>query len=49
MKLKAPLSRFDAATTKLLADYRARIEAARVYDVAKVTPLEEARKLSARV
>lgn len=49
MKLKAPLSRFDAATTKLLADYRARIEAARVYDVAKVTPLEEARKLSARL
>ena len=49
MKLKAPLSLFDAATTKLLADYRARIEAARVYDVAKVTPLEEARKLSARL
>ena len=49
MTLKAPKSRFDAATAKLLAEYRVRIESARVYDVAKVTPLEEARKLSARL
>ena len=34
---------------KLLRDYRARIERARVYDVAVVTPLEEAPKLSARL
>ena len=34
---------------KILDAYRARIEAARVYDVAIVSPLEDAKKLSARL
>lgn len=34
---------------KILDSYRTRIEQARVYDVAVVSPLEEARKLSARL
>ena len=34
---------------RLLRQYRARIEQARVYDVAVVTALEEAPKLSARL
>src|SRR5258706_4627025 len=38
-----------AAAQKLLADYRARIEVASVYDVASGTPLEPAAKLSARL
>jgi threonine dehydratase len=42
----APLS---AEARKLLAAYRARIEAAQVYAVAQVTPLDAARKLSARL
>ncbi len=37
------------ADPKLLADYRLRIERATVHDVAKVTPLERALKLSARL
>ena len=49
MTLKAPRTRFDVATRKLLANYRARIDDARVYDVAVVTPLDEAHKLSARL
>ncbi len=35
--------------TKLLRDYRARIERARVYDVAIASPLDEATKLGARL
>jgi len=38
-----------ADVQKILASYRARIEAARVYDVAIVSPFEEAPKLSARL
>jgi threonine dehydratase len=34
---------------RILNEYRARIDAAQVYDVAKVTPLEPAPKLSARL
>jgi len=34
---------------RLLADYRARVESAQVYDVAVVTPLQPAPKLSARL
>jgi threonine dehydratase len=46
----APLvSRFDAETRRTLADYVRRIEAARVYDVAVVTPLQAAAKLGARL
>jgi threonine dehydratase len=41
--------RFDAATQKLLEHYRARIDAARVYDVAQRSALEPAPKLSARL
>ncbi|MEK6806441.1 MAG: threonine ammonia-lyase, biosynthetic [Pseudomonadota bacterium] len=37
------------AAKKILDDYRRRIETARVYDVAVRTPLEPARKLSARL
>src|SRR5437763_1750050 len=37
------------APQKLLASYRSRIELATVYDVASVTPLERAAKLSARL
>jgi threonine dehydratase len=44
---KAP--RFDAAVQKLLDHYRPRIDAARVYDVAQVSALEDAPKLSARL
>lgn len=47
--LSKSLTRFDTATTKLLADTKARIDAARVYDVARVTPLETASKLSMRL
>jgi threonine dehydratase len=36
-------------TTRLLESYRARIEAARVYDVAVISALEDARKLSQRL
>ena len=36
-------------TRRLLEQYRARIEAARVYDVAQVSPLEDAPKLSQRL
>ncbi len=36
-------------TARLLESYRARIEAAKVYDVAVVSALEEARKLSQRL
>lgn len=36
-------------TQKLLHAYRARIDAAQVYAVAQVTPLDEARRLSARL
>ena len=39
----------SADVQKLLASYRSRIEAARVYDVAIVSPFEEAPKLSARL
>ena len=39
----------SAESRKLLASYRARIEAAQVYAVAQVSPLDEARKLSARL
>ena len=49
MPLPKPKTAFDASTQRLLADYRARIEAARVYDVASVTPLTPAKKLSARL
>ena len=38
-----------SARQKILDDYRRRIEAARVYEVAVRTPLERARKLSARL
>jgi threonine dehydratase len=38
-----------AAAQSLLANYRRRIEQAAVYDVASVTPLEHAAKLSARL
>jgi threonine dehydratase len=44
-----PRRRSLAAAQKLLASYRSRIERASVYDVASVTPLEEAPKLSARL
>ncbi len=40
---------FEPAVQKMLADYRARIDAARVYEVARITPLECAKKLSARL
>ncbi|MDO9451521.1 MAG: pyridoxal-phosphate dependent enzyme, partial [Stagnimonas sp.] len=43
------LTRFSAPTTQLLADLKRRIDAARVYDVAAVTPLQTAAKLSARL
>ncbi|MES2684907.1 MAG: threonine ammonia-lyase, biosynthetic [Pseudomonadota bacterium] len=43
------LTRFAAPTTKLLADLKRRIDGARVYDVAVVTPLQTAAKLSARL
>lgn len=42
-------SKFPPDVQKILDSYRARIEQARVYDVAIVSPLEEARKLSARL
>ncbi len=42
----SPLS---AEARKILTSYRARIEAAQVYAVAQVSPLEEAHKLSARL
>ena len=46
----APRPRAAAAEkSRLLDAYRARIEAAQVYAVAQVTPLEEAPKLSARL
>src|SRR5690349_12631185 len=38
-----------AAAQSLLARYRSRVELATVYDVASVTPLEPAAKLSARL
>jgi threonine dehydratase len=44
-----PRRRGLAAAQQLLARYRARIELASVYDVATVTPLERAPKLSARL
>jgi threonine dehydratase len=47
--LTQPPRRGDAATRSLLAGYRRRIDAARVYDVAVVSPLEAAPKLSARL
>ena len=49
-RLKTPSRRPAlAAAQKLLAAYRSRIELASVYDVAEVTPLEAAPKLSARL
>jgi len=47
--LPSPRTRFDAATTKLLSNLKRRIDDARVYEVARVTPLEVAAKLSARL
>ncbi len=47
--MNKPLRRGDAATRSLLAAYRSRIELAAVYDVAIVSPLEAAPKLSARL
>ena len=47
--MKTPKRRASAATPTLLAGYRSRIELARVYDVAVVSPLEAAPKLSARL
>jgi threonine dehydratase len=47
--LKKPPRRRLAAAQSLLAGYRSRIELASVYDVASVTPLEPAPKLSARL
>jgi threonine dehydratase len=44
--LPQPKQDFDAATQRLLSDYRRRIEAANVYDVAIVSPLQQAKKLS---
>jgi len=46
---KPPRRRGLAAAQSLLANYRSRIELATVYDVAVVTPLESAPKLSARL
>ena len=40
---------FSAEARKILTAYRARIEAAQVYAVAQVSPLDEARRLSARL
>ena len=42
-------ARGSAGVQKMLRDYRARIDRARVYDVAIVSPLEEAAKLGARL
>jgi len=42
-------SRAQQRRARLLADYRARIDAAQVYDVAVVSPLQAAPKLSARL
>jgi threonine dehydratase len=47
--LKTPPRRGRAATQALLAGYRSRIELASVYDVAVVSPLEAAPKLSSRL
>ena len=48
--MKKPAGRRDAAKAqRLLADYSARIRRARVYEVAEITPLELAPKLSARL
>src|ERR1700756_708163 len=44
-----PASPGGESRERLLRQYRARIEQARVYDVAVVSPLEEAPKLSARL
>lgn len=44
-----PSSSRSAATRKLLQQYRARIDNARVYDVAVVSALEHATKLSVRI
>src|SRR3546814_14790132 len=44
-----PSSSGSAATRKLLQQYRARIDNARVYDVAVVSALEHATKLSQRL
>jgi len=49
MTIHKPRTRFDAATKKRLADLKTRIDTARVYDVAAITPLETAHKLSARL
>src|SRR5712692_1399440 len=45
----AKRKRASLTTQKMLRDYRARIERARVYDVAIASPLEEAAKLGARL
>lgn len=49
MNAKARPPRFTAEVQKILDAYRARVDAAQVYDVAQVTALEEARKLSQRL
>jgi threonine dehydratase len=48
-KTAKPPARVRENVQKILRDYRARIERARVYDVAVVSPLELAPKLSARL
>ena len=48
MNATAAASKPSADVQKILTHYRARIEAARVYDVAIVSALDEAKKLSAR-
>jgi threonine dehydratase len=49
MNAKARPPRFTAEVQKILDAYRARVDAAQVYDVAQVTALEEAHKLSQRL
>ncbi|MDE2149408.1 MAG: threonine ammonia-lyase, biosynthetic [Gammaproteobacteria bacterium] len=47
--IRKPKGVDDPEAARLLADYRARIERAPVYEVARITPLEAAPKLSARL
>ncbi len=47
--LSAPRASFTPATQRLLKDFKARIDAAQVYDVARITPLQAAPKLGARL
>ncbi|HUP91133.1 MAG TPA: threonine ammonia-lyase, biosynthetic [Solimonas sp.] len=49
LKPSAGAAQYPPDVRKLLDAYRARIDAARVYDVAQVSALEEAPKLSARL